>query len=328
MSKLFNFNYFGIECQLDSSSDLFYELATSKFKDFKDGVTHKFFRRSVLIKFSTDTFHPSPSLTKLSDRLSRSKDFLVLKHSYLTSTTFIKTNFEKEKIVGIDFYYKQSLIFTMANILSGNLLKKQLFQQLIKLYVEQTLLWYLVIENRLECFHSAAIERDGQVTLLAGLNGVGKSTLAQHLIANQRYKHYADNYCLVDRKFAYFSPDLIRLSEQSMRFLNLKAKGFFGFEKSIVSKRKDSSKLKKAPLRSIYLLSRSDNWKRINSDKKKLLSKLVRLQTLGGEEVRLAPVANFTQDDTTIHSTLSNYPSCNYFELKLGSLSSLTDSLI
>ena len=65
--------------------------------------------------------------------------------------------------------------------------------------------------------HAAAVAGPEGAWVFAGLNGVGKSTLAARLLDRPGWSHVADNFLLGDASLLYPFPEVIRLSEASLR---------------------------------------------------------------------------------------------------------------
>ena len=65
--------------------------------------------------------------------------------------------------------------------------------------------------------HAAAVAGPEGAWVFAGLNGVGKSTLAARLLDRPGWSHVADNFLLGDASLLYPFPEVIRLSDASLR---------------------------------------------------------------------------------------------------------------
>lgn len=62
--------------------------------------------------------------------------------------------------------------------------------------------------------HAAAVARDGEAIVLAGLNGAGKSTLAWRLVESEGYSLLSDNFVLYDDHRIYGFPERLRLAPE------------------------------------------------------------------------------------------------------------------
>ena len=69
--------------------------------------------------------------------------------------------------------------------------------------------------------HASAVSKDGNAIILAGLNKVGKSSIARYLYEHHGYKYLSDNFLLTDGSMAYAFPEKGRLSPESLRNLNI-----------------------------------------------------------------------------------------------------------
>ena len=69
--------------------------------------------------------------------------------------------------------------------------------------------------------HASAISKDGNAIVLAGLNKVGKSSLARYLFDNHGFKYLSDNFLLTDGEMVYAFPEKGRLSPESLSNLNV-----------------------------------------------------------------------------------------------------------
>lgn len=246
-----------------------------------------------------------------------------MSHQYLTTKTYIQTVFQKNVISEIRINFVSSFMFELLNTILLGKLKRQLFHILIKQYVEQSLLWNLCTENSLYCIHAASIEKNDTITVFAGLNGVGKSTLALWLSRNKNSKLYSDNYLLIDESHAYLFPDAIRLSMQSLTELNVQPVRSFGFGKYLVDGSELFSKKKKVQLSKIYLVSRGNKWQQKKLTKKDGTKILQHMQIVNQEEVLYAPVSQFLPTKTTTNLNLK----CELKELIIGPRNELTYEL-
>ena len=83
----------------------------------------------------------------------------------------------------------------------------------------------LETEENIEIMHAAAVEKGGKAIVLAGYDGVGKSTLALYLCLKKGFQYVADNFLLYDGTNIYPFVESARLSEDSIRALGLSYAG-------------------------------------------------------------------------------------------------------
>lgn len=322
MKNLYKFNYFGLDLSVTAADFFFLNLIKNKFGSYGQKATHRFEKRKIVVSFTSIKNIPQIMRKSIiSSSSSSGKNKLFINHNYLSTKSLIVTEFKNSDIINIKILFKSSLLFNFVNFLTNNLLRHQLFQNIIKLYIEQSLLWNLATKFDLICLHAAAVEKNNQVSILAGLNGVGKSTLAISLTQKQNFNLFADNYLLIDKENAYFSPDIVRLPQKSLSYLNLEPKTFFGFNKYTIAQNElKISKTKIADIKSIYLVSRESEWSKQKISK--ILAKKIidNLQISSAEEVRFAPVSQFKPEKSF---TDVQMPDAEYFKLSLGILEKL-----
>lgn len=285
MKNIFNFYYYGIKAQVNSNNNLFIKLISSKFNGFiKSSNTEKLLKINAKILFKqVHSFSHSKLETIISNNISISNGLKeILSKSYYLDAR-INTHIILDDNLTITIEYKPSIKFMILNLVSKNVLQRQLFQNIIKTEIEQVLLNLLTNKKNLICLHAAAVEKNGKSLIFSGLNGVGKSTLAQYLTKNKGYKYFGDNYILVGSKNVYKSPDLIRLSDKSIKYLNVNSIQGFGFGKNII-KSNNVSNQTKATLSEIYLVNRGKKYsnKKENST---LLDTILKYQYLENEDV-------------------------------------------
>jgi hypothetical protein len=302
-SASFKFDFYGLECELDSQNQLFTSLLKAKWLGYQSNKTERLVDKKVKITFKNDLPAKEKATQKItttwSDTLHQSSDQLSIIHNYLTSQT--QVNISHGDILRIDVYFQNSTAFWGLNFILNQILLKQLFQIIIKKFIEQTLLSYVSNQNNLHCLHASAVEKDGQVIVFAGLNGVGKSTLALELVKKYGYKLFADNYLLINEKMAYFSPDQVRLKTESISQLNLKQGQVFGFGKHGVTGVL-RSKLKKAKISQVFLVNRGAEWSISNQKPLELWKKICFLQASSGEEASLSPATQLWLNTNQLQS--------------------------
>lgn len=327
-NKGFHFYFYGLECIVLSSNPFFSKLLKSKFSDFKENTTIDFVRQKVKI-IVTDEVKELTGRSVLGNGIHLSKNSIEFEHFYLGSKSQILIIFKKNNLDSIEIRLNpSSAIFNTLNMLSLNKLKLQLTQNIIKLYIEQTLLWYITKKKGIFGLHASAVEKNGNVFLFCGLNGVGKTSLAQLLIKKYGYKYFGDNYILVDKSSAYFSPDRIRISDQSIGSLNLRKDGDFGFGKLIVKLRDDQiSKVKKARIAKVFIVIRSTEWKPSKLSSIDALNKINLMQSVNGEDISLAKVSNLFLLKENF-GPAQVFPEANFFMLEMGKIDNFNSGLI
>lgn len=72
-------------------------------------------------------------------------------------------------------------------------------------------------EHNRHLTHAAAVANSDGAWVFAGLNGVGKSTLAARLLNRNGWRHVSDNFLLGDETVLYPFPETLRLSDDSLR---------------------------------------------------------------------------------------------------------------
>ncbi|HEX7017933.1 MAG TPA: hypothetical protein VF209_03445 [Patescibacteria group bacterium] len=315
MKNKYHFFHYGKKVDVHTDSNFFQHLIDQKFSQFKADATYPLVAGECQIKWVTSSPPPLSDIVILSSMAQRSSTTLRITHSYLTTTTTIDFDFASSTSLTctqITLYYQESLLFTLAAF-GFSFLRRQLFQVLIKKYIEQSLLWLLVQEKKLICLHAAAVEKEGRVVVLAGLNGVGKSTLASKYISNQSFSYFGDNYLLLDTKNAYYSPDVVRLDQQSLTHLQLTSQTEYGFGKKVIAPLKKSP-LHRAPVKAIAWTQRGSIGHKKRMSAQEFWQMLEHYQILEGEAISAAPISYWQPG----FSSSSKYPSVPTYVLTLG----------
>lgn len=94
------------------------------------------------------------------------------------------------------------------------------YQVILRLLVYAPLFWLFEQQNGYFVIHGAGISGNGRNIILAGLNGIGKTSLALAFAANG-YQFLGDNYLLHDANTIYAFPESIRISEKAARTFGL-----------------------------------------------------------------------------------------------------------
>ena len=322
MKNTFKFNYFGLEIKTFSNNLLFIYLIKNKFAAFIKFPTFQFEKRKIIVEFYNVKSFKSVQKDKIINSSTfRNTNSLYITHNYLLTSTRIQTEFKKNDIQKISCLFISSIVFELANILTQGILKKQLFQNIIKLYIEQSLLWNLTTKHKLYCLHASSIENDKKVTIFTGLNGVGKSTLALYLTKSKEYDLFSDNYLLINKEKAFFFPDSIRLSKKSLKILNINSKTIFGFDKYFIEPKViNFSKSIVANIKDVYITYRGKKWNKKRVSKLQAQNTIHLLQTSNSEEVQFSPVSQFFPENTNIKLSILK---TRYFELIMGRLKDL-----
>lgn len=300
---------------LMSENNEFNSVFQQKFDGFKQGATHEFDSRKISIEFSSQ-HHVFSTPKKLSSHTWQGDGVLKIKHEYLTTACDVFIFYDSShNITKLLFYYSETVIFKALNFLASKKLRRQLFQIIIKHYIEQTLLWQLCTQHDLRAIHAAAIEQKGSVTVLAGMNGIGKSTKALQQVKTDGALLFADNYLLVDKKNAYFSPDVVRLDQWSMQLLSLNEQNEFGFGKKTVKIPANLvSTAKRAPIKEIARITLGKNESKWKSSKQSVVNKIILDQCIHQEEVLISPVSQIKQK---FDITTTSYPDCDYYDWEI-----------
>lgn len=88
------------------------------------------------------------------------------------------------------------------------------------------LMHFPIFEMLNRCFsvnllHASAVSLNSKTFVFAGLNKVGKSSLARFFYERLNYYYLSDNFLLHDEKLIYSFPEKVRLSETAIEFYGL-----------------------------------------------------------------------------------------------------------
>ena len=314
-----NGNIYGLELHYQSDNTIFDSLFNQKVQSWQQVPTAVLTSQKIEIKFFSHQKRSQKKLIRFSDYVGFSNDSLELTHRYLSTTTTIFFQFKNHKLSSIHIYYQPSFSFTVLNKLLSGQLETQLFQNLISLYIEQSVLYQLCYFSQLQCFHAAAVEKNDAVSIFAGLNGVGKSTLAHVLVKNFDYKFFADNYILFSETDAYLFPDSLRLDRKSIRALQYDNYHPYGFGKYTVNTLTQRWNTKpKAKINKIFVVQKGEKWsvKKIDSSYAQQL--IQHLQIVHDESIEYAPISQYAVFSDLPRFTQTNFPKCKYFLLTIG----------
>jgi hypothetical protein len=324
MHSAFQFDYYGTQCEVFTTSQFFQGLLRQKFGNFFSGATKNLTQQKIIIEFYEVSSLPVTPKDAIyfSPVLCRTPSKLIFEHDYLTTKAQVRMSFQQNKVEKIEIFFKNSIAFQALNSFSKQIYLRQLFQIYIKQYIELTLLWQIVLERSIECIHAAAIEKDGEVLIFAGLNGVGKTTLAMSLVQKHGYKLFADNYLLLNSSEAFKSPDSPRLENlELVKQSDFSNAGEFGFAKHVLSVPVEmKSSLLSARIKAIYFVQRGSTWDLKKGSAEEIMNTIRQLQIVHGESVANAVVSHL---QPTAQMELDTVPKVPYFLITVGKISEL-----
>ncbi len=321
MGQRIPFSLYGLNCQVNSASALFGALCQAKFAGFSPGATCSLLDHALQIDFERGDPPALRGAQRLSEQVWRTERGGRIVHAYLKTSTTIDYTIERGLVSRIGLYHRSHPAFALVNLTQRHMLRRQLFQNLIKQYVEQAAYHMLAASIGGHCLHASAVEKDGRATLLCGLNGVGKSTLAQWLVKHRGYRSFADNYVLVGSDRAYLAPDVLRLGTTGLHALALKSRGTFGFGKRLLPLPRLSD-LQQAPVQTICWIEQDQAWGREARDND-LFQRIKHHEAVAGEAVELSPLAHLLPSPPDTPDTPAA-PAAAYAVLRLGPLDELS----
>lgn len=313
-------NFFGLDVTLTTKNALFSSLFENKFGSFTKDTTEQLTTGSVGISFGQELSDDTYSWEKIDSQIqiNNEKNAVQISHFYLGQVLTSRLLFNSvTNRHTIEIAEQPSLTFFVLNLLSRGMLKRQLYQNVIKLYIEQPLYHYLCENKGLYCLHASGVSKDGKGTLFYGLNGVGKSTLSQYVIKNHGFEPSSDNYILISKREMFASPESVRLASDSATQLDVETNSSFGFgKKNISSKMNDETK---STLSKIVFVSRGSNYS-FKSITRKEFEQLLRLQEINGEDVQSSVLAHLVQFSK---QTPFEVTTCTYYHLTIHSYDDL-----
>lgn len=312
-------NFFGLNVTFKSNNLLFSTVFRDKFGNFLKGSTQRINPGTVNITCNESFKKAEFSWQKIDAQIQidTNKNAIEKKHFYLGQVITARLMFSLNAgVSSIELVEKKSPVFFVLNVLSRGQLRRQLYQNILKLYIEQPLYHFVCKQNNLYCLHASGVTKKSKGILFYGLNGVGKSTLAQYLIQNYGYKQLSDNYTLISDSKMYATPESVRLAQDSIAVLNAEATSSFGFGKMNIAVKSDG--VKTSQLSKIIFLSRGDAYS-IKKLKETDFKKLLRLQQINGEDVQSSVLANLSYFSEQTNYGIQN---CTYYHV---SVSSFTD---
>lgn len=69
--------------------------------------------------------------------------------------------------------------------------------------------------------HASAVSSEKETLVFAGLNKVGKSSLARYFYEKHGYQYISDNFLLHDEKILYAFPEKVRLSKEAIEYYGI-----------------------------------------------------------------------------------------------------------
>lgn len=329
MTSTFSWHFFGIKIRHQTGSQFWHRLITSHFAEYTSQATHSLVKQTLLITFRQGVIPSISQANRWSPQLLSTPTATYYLHHYLRTTTLIAYHWQDNHLTKIDIFFSSNILFELISRFTNHTLKRQLMQNILKFYIEQPLFWYVNSKTKSTTFHGSTIAKSNQAILFLGLNGVGKSTLAQYCIRHKGYQLVADNYMLVANNHVYPTPDPVRLTSQSLSFLGLQGNGFFGFGKQRVSTKRVSSS-QPIPINTVFLLSQADVWQQTRASASNILSRVEWLQTAEQEDVRYSKARLHTMiHDQPSFLALETFFGNNvrWFFLQVGPLLSLPSFL-
>ncbi len=134
--------------------------------------------------------------------------------------------------VDLDICYsdhRDSFLMKMARRIMGRKSSAQIirerFLHLTRIGIHFPVFSFLSANENVGIMHAAAVEKDSKPVVLAGYDGVGKSTLAIQLCLKNDFRCVADNFLLYDENCIYPFLESARLNEDSVQHLALSRVG-------------------------------------------------------------------------------------------------------
>lgn len=324
----FSFSFYGLDVSVKSDLVELGYLIKKKFAGWNSMETTLLANGAVNISTIDDITIDSSSFIKLSSDVYYSQNQLFVTHEYLTTKTKILYTFSKNTLSNIEVSFHRTAGFYALNKLYAGMIQYQLFQNLVSQYIEQPLLFEIAKKKNLTCLHASAVEKDNKVWAFVGLNGVGKSTLAQYLISQNDFHLFADNYLLTDSTHAYFSPDVVRLDRASLKAINIQEGTFFGFNKFQVSESDlQRSSNQKAKIEKVFIVQRGSTWSSRKLSHKSAQGIISHMQTQHREEISKSVTSQFYILNQT-ESLKPSWPDCQYSLLTIANLKDFSMKLL
>jgi hypothetical protein len=215
------YNVHGIKVKVDSCDHKFLNLVDNYLNYFKISEETQN-NEQISIKF--DGYLPFYKYKLNGKRINFNKR-LSSDLYYDSNTLLYNTNRftieikELQETMNVWGSYKERVDHFFRRFFKKELLQNN-YQEIIRLFV------YFPIFSKLELSglfltHAAAVANNNKSIIFAGFNGAGKSTLANYMVQQLNYQFQTDNFLLFNRDNVKAFPELTRLSEKSIRMLNI-----------------------------------------------------------------------------------------------------------
>lgn len=286
-------NWFGFRLKLSTQVIAFQQSFEKRFNGFAIQKTEGLFSQSIAIKFlRSEPENPEQADLLYSGKFWKTGNQLIAIHDYLLTRTSISYQISGATVTKIIIKHQSHILFDILSALLLGLLRKQLFTILVQDYIEKALL-FLAGTKGYGYLHASSVEKKGMVFCFTGMNGAGKSTIAQ-LFCNAGWKLFSDNYVLFKSGEVFKYPDTPRLSSQSLKIVGRTTAAAKEFGKSSLSV--DSlqfSNSKSGKISKIFLVIRqsSQHNKLYKSSLSKTVEKIKTLYELDHEAVWQHPLS-------------------------------------
>lgn len=211
--SVINFKVYGLNVGVYSSSSSFLEFVEKNYSYFlsEENITEK---EDLRIEFNPF----SKTSSKARDYISKSKNLyheergLQISYRDFQGTLHISAKFE----ISLK-NLSRLLLRKIARPLDSA--QYYIFQRAIRICLTIPLIYELWQKKGMNVLHGSAVEGGGGGIIFGGLDGVGKSTLANYLVLEYNFKFLADNFCLFQGKKLFpFPVENIRVSKDSPLF--------------------------------------------------------------------------------------------------------------
>lgn len=330
MKSNVQYTWFGKEVMLESSDSVFSKIFSDRFQGYAQEHSKQLLLGNLRISFSREmSAIANPNSIMFGNHLSFYKSTGLIIHNYLSTTTSIEYELEKDDVRSISIRYQASFAFSFVNLLLRGLLERQLFSVVVQDYVEKALLSIVSKKTSGDVLHAASIENDGRVVAFTGLNGSGKSTVAQYFVQHHGWKQFSDNYLLLNDTVAYYNPETARLSGRSLKLLSLAQKNSdknsFGKTQVFVSSESKSKKLT-STLCDIFILSRAPTYSHTIISRDDAQKQVGTLLVIDHETIKQHPISLFMRSYEGEILSLSN--KINYHRVEFSQPKELAETIL
>jgi len=227
MKNILHFNVHGVKVAFESQDRLFAQFVEGNYRHFMDTGGESD------LEVSFNGYHSWPysctrwlrrgrekalptDLTKLDRRLYFRAHDLIWEDTRFSISIRVGAN--KLKVKG---RYFEDLEHLPARLFLGRKrLCLEAYQQIMRYILHFPIFWILATRQKKYLIHASAVERNGKGIIFAGLNGVGKSTLALYFL-ERGYKLLSDNFLIFDRQKLYSFPEVLRISARTVKLLGV-----------------------------------------------------------------------------------------------------------